>query len=363
MSRTLYLDTESFCETPIKHGLHIYAETVEIMVATYAVDEGSVVTIDYTAPGWEAAHAQLLREIEAAEEIVIQNSAFDRTVLRHAWGLDIPVEKIVDTMVQALAHSLPGSLDKLCPILGVPTDQAKDKAGKALIQLLCKPRPKNATIRRATRLTHPVEWQRFLEYAGSDILAMREVRRRLPKWNYPGNARERELWMLDQKINDRGVAVDMDLAAAAVEATELAKKGLKLKVQELTDGEVESATKRRQFLAHILAEYGIDLPDLQKATLERRLADDRIPEPVKELLRVRLMATVTSTTKYKALMRSTSSDGRLRGTLQFCGASRTGRWAGRLFQPQNIARGTLSWEEVEEAIEAFKAGCADLIYD
>lgn len=363
MTKVFWGDLETFCETPLKNGLHRYAEDVEITVFAWAVDDGPVEVIDCTLPGWELKRDAALAEMFSADEIVFHNSAFDRTVLRHAWGVDVPLDKLIDTMVQALAHSLPGSLDKLCPILGVPTNAAKDKSGKALIQLLCKPRAKNIAIRRATRLTHPVEWQRFLDYAGSDILAMREIRKRLPKWNYPGNVRERELWMLDQKINDRGVAVDMDLAAAAVEATELAKKALKVKVQELTDGEVESATKRRQFLAHILAEYGVDLPDLQKATLERRLADDRIPEPVKELLRVRLMATVTSTTKYKALMRSTSSDGRLRGTLQFCGASRTGRWAGRLFQPQNIARGTLSWEEVEEAIEAFKAGCADLIYD
>jgi len=366
---TLYLDCETFCETPINHGLHRYAEDVEIMIVTYAVDEGAVVTIDYTAPGFEAKHEDLLDLVQLADEIVMHNSAFDRTVMRHAWRLEIPSEKIIDTMAQALAHSLPGSLGTLCSILGVSADAAKDKAGKALIQLLCRPRPKNQKIRRATRHTHPVEWQRFLDYAGSDIVSMREVRKRMPKWNYPGNARERALWVLDQKINDRGVAVDLALAAAAVRATDLAKVGLKAKTQMLTgfDPEtgqgLESTTKRDAFLKYLLGEFGVDLPNMQKGTLERRLADENLPEPVKDLLRIRLMATVTSTTKYKALMRSTSSDGRLRGTLQFCGAARTGRWAGRLFQPQNLMRPTLKQQAILDAIEAFLADCADLLYD
>lgn len=360
---TFYGDTETYCETPLKHGLDRYAEDVEIMVATWAVDGGPVNCIDYTAPGWEEPHQEMLDALFAADVVVFQNSRFDRTVIRHAWGVELPLDKLEDTMVQALAHSLPGSLDKLCGILGVPLDAAKDKAGRSLIQLFCKPRPKNQKIRRATRHTHPVEWSRFLDYAKSDIPSMREVRKRLPKWNYPNNARELELWRLDQKINDRGVPVDLELAKAAVEATERAKKHLAVRTQELTDGLVERATQRDKLLAFILAEYGVMLPDTQKATLERRLADENLPEPLKELLRVRLMATVTSTTKYKALLRSSSSDGLLRGTLQFCGAKRTGRWAGRLFQPQNLMRPTMKQAEIEEAIDAFISGCADLVYD
>ena len=366
---TFYGDTETFCETPLAHGLHRYAEKVEITVFAWAVDEGPVEVIDCTRPGWGDKVKVALAAADAADEQVWQNSAFDRTVLRHAWGYEMPVERVVDTMVQALAHGLPGSLDKLCSVLGVPTDLAKDKAGKQLVQLFCKPRPDKQKIRRATRETHPVEWQRFLDYAGSDILSMREVRKRLPKWNYPANQRERDLWVLDQKINDRGVAVDLALAEAAVRATDLAKKGLKAKTQELTgfDPEtgqgLESTTQRDAFLKYLLGEFGVDLPDMQKGTLERRLADENLPEPVKDLLRIRLMATVSSTAKYKTLLRGTSSDGRLRGTLQFCGAARTGRWAGRLFQPQNLMRPTLKQQAILDAIEAFLADCADLVYD
>ena len=366
---TFYGDSETFCETPLAHGLHRYAEKVEITVLAWAIDEAPVEVIDCTRPGWEDKVKVALAAADAADEQVWQNSAFDRTVMRHAWGYEMPLERIWDTMVQALAHGLPGSLDTLCSILGVPMDLSKHKAGKALVQLFCKPRPKTSKVRRATRHTHPIEWQRFLDYAGSDIVSMREVRKRMPKWNYPGNARERALWVLDQRINDRGVAVDLELAEAAVRATDLAKRGLKAKTQVLTgfDPEtgqgLESTTKRDAFLKYLLGEFGVDLPDMQKGTLERRLADENLPEPVKDLLRIRLMATVTSTTKYKALMRGTSSDGRLRGTLQFCGAARTGRWAGRLFQPQNLMRPSMKQVAILEAIEAFLADCADLVYD
>ena len=358
MTRTLYLDLETYCETPLKNGLHIYAEQVEVMVAAYAFDEGPVRTTEFPS-------GPLLQGlIDEADVIVIQNSAFDRTVLRHALGVIAPPEKIEDTMVQALAHSLPGSLDKLCAVLGVPLDLSKDKAGKALIQLFCKPRPAKSAIRRATKATHPIEWQRFLDYAGSDILAMRAAHKKLPRWNYPGNARERALWVLDQKINDRGVAIDVDLAAKAVLAVGRAQELLKLRTQALTNGEVESASKRDQMLKFILAEYGVELPDFTKATLERRIEDPDLPEPLKELLRVRLMTATTATAKFKTLIKAVSSDARLRGTLQFCGASRTGRWAGRLFQPQNLPRTPKKWKKrIEEVVAAIKADCADLVLD
>lgn len=352
---TLYLDEETFCEEPIRSGLHKYAEKVEVILLAYAFDDDEPTVDEFPT----ADYYQFL--VDQADTIVIQNSAFDRTTARHALGVIIPTEKIVDTMVQALAHGLPGGLDKLCPILGVPADQAKDKAGKQLIQLFCKPPAKNLKRPRATKATHPVEWQRFKDYAASDIRSMREVHKRLPKWNYPNNAREHALWQLDQKINDRGVAVDVDLAAKAVDLVALTQKALAKRTQELTNGEVEAASKRDQMLRHILSEYGVDLPDMQKATLERRIEDPDLPEPLKELLRVRLMTATTATSKFKALMKSVSSDGRLRGLLQFCGAARTGRWAGRIFQPQNLPRTPKAWKKrIEEVIAYIKAECADL---
>ncbi|HIE0705565.1 TPA: DNA polymerase I [Serratia marcescens] len=362
----LWLDLETFCETPIKNGTHAYAEGVEIMLFAWAIDDGPVSVHDFT----EDQHlpAQLLAAL-GDENVLIyaHNSHFDRTMLRHALQRQLPgvvaggVERWRDTMVKALAHGLPGALGALCEVLNVDTDKAKDKAGKQLIQLFCKPRPKNSKLRRATAKSHPAEWQRFVEYAGLDIHAMRAVDAKLPSWNYQGA--ELALWHRDQKINDRGVCVDVELAEAAIAAVGDEQQRLAELTQAMTDGEVQAATQRDAMLRHILDAFGVDLPDMQKSTLERRINDPDLPAPLRELLTIRLAACTTSTSKYKALMKGVSSDGRLRGTLQFCGASRTGRWAGRLFQPQNLPRPTLDQEQIDQGIEALKLGVADLVFD
>ncbi|MBD2797208.1 DNA polymerase I [Xenorhabdus sp. 18] len=361
MSNILWLDLETYSETPIKNGTHAYAEHAEIMLFAWAVNNNPVQVWDVTsgAPMPAELH-QMLHDPNVI--LFAHNSRFDRTVLRHDMPtLHLDISRWRDTMVQALAHGLPGALGALCEVLGIPADKAKDKEGKSLIQLFCKPRPKNVAIRRATSKTHPAEWQRFVAYAGLDIEAMREVHKRLPKWNYQGN--ELALWHRDQQINDRGVRMDMELAIAAVDAVEQEQKRLAKRTQKLTDGDVQAATQRDAMLRHITAAFGVELPDMQKSTLERRIADPDIPVALRELLTIRLQASTTSTSKYKALMNGISADYRLRGTLQFCGASRTGRWAGRLFQPQNLPRATLNQSTIDTGIEALKTDCADLLFD
>lgn len=369
--RLCFLDCETFNETPIKHGSYRYSETVEIMLIQYAIDdpltgeEGPIRVIDLTDGG--GVPQELLDTITDPEVIIIgQNFAqFDRIQLDAALGIQIPVEKIEDLMVQAQSHGLPGGLDKLCAIFKVPDALAKHKEGRSLIQLFCCPRPKNSLIRRATKSTHPVEWQRFLNYAGSDISSMRYLRKVMPRWNYPGTPEARtdeyRLWLLDQKINDRGFAVDLNLARGAVDMVERHKKVMARKSFQMTSGEVASTTQRDALLKHLLSEYGVDLPDMQKGTLERRINDENLPWAVRELLALRLEASGTSQAKYQVLLNSVSSDGRLRGTLVFCGAQRTGRYSARGFQPQNLARPTLEAEEIDAGIEAIKSGAGDLL--
>ncbi|EPP3887222.1 DNA polymerase, partial [Enterobacter hormaechei] len=364
MHNILWGDLETYCEKPITNGTHAYAEGVEVMLFAWAIGDEPVSVWDLTAG--EPIPGRLQKAIADRDTLLyFHNSHFDRTVLRHAIPRLAPdVTRWRDTMVQALAHGLPGALGALgalCEVLGVPQDKAKDKEGKALIQLFCKPRPKNSKLRRATSKTHPEEWRRFVAYAGLDIEAMREVHKRLPKWNYKGA--ELALWHRDQQINDRGVCMDVELAQAAIEAVDLEQKSLAKRTQAMTDGEVQAATQRDALIKHIVESYGVELPDMQRSTLERRMADPDLPSAVKELLAIRLQASTTSTSKYKSLMKGVSSDGRLRGTLQFCGASRTGRWAGRLFQPQNLPRPSLEQDQIDEGIEALKAGCADLLFD
>ena len=364
----LWLDLETYSEVPITNGTHAYAASAEIMLMAWALDDGPVSV-------WDCTRAENMPEaLEAAlddrsVEIWAHNSHFDRTVLRHTYERyanewvcfpGIP-GRWRDTMVQALSHGLPAGLGALCDVLKVPSDKAKDKEGRQLIQLFCKPRPATSKIRRATRLTHPAEWAKFVSYAGLDIEAMRECHKRMPLWNYQGA--ELALWHLDQRINDRGVQMDVPLALAALVAVDQAQRELAARTQELTDGQVVSATKRDQLLVHILESYGVDLPDMQMSTLERRIADPDLPPALRELLAIRLQASTTSTSKYKTLIKGASADGRLRGLLQFNGAGRTGRWAGRLWQPQNLPRPALKQEQIDAGIDALMAGCADLVVD
>lgn len=368
----LYLDTETYSETPITYGTYRYAEDSELMIATWAVDDGPVFAHDFTAD--DVPPFDLVSALLEADEVIAHNAMFDRNVIaKHLPNYSPPIEKWRCCMVRAYEHSLPGSLGKLCEVFQIEEDKSKHQEGRSLVQLFCKPRPKNTKIRRATRLTHPEEWQRFIEYARADISAMRAVWHKLPSWNYggPSEAAMRELsfWHLDQKINDRGMLTDIDLAEAAVRAVAKAQEGLEEEVRELTGYSAEAgtgvgrATQRDELLRYILLEFGVELPDMRKDTLERRLADPGLPEGVKELLRVRLQATTTSTSKYKALLRGVSGDNRLRGTLQFAGAARTARYSGRVFQPQNLpSRGLLPEEDIEFGIEALKEGCADAVF-
>lgn len=354
--RYLYLDSETFSEVPIKNGTHAYAAHAEIIICTWALDDGPVQILDLTIDSRDPELEKLLVDPDVI--VVIHHSHFDRTIIRHVWGIDIPTSRIHDTMVQAMSHGLPGALGTLCEILGLPTDKAKDKDGKRLINLFCKPLGKNRKARRANRETHPGEWQRFLAYAASDVEAMREVMKRMPWVNM--TPIELALWQLDQKINDRGVAIDMELVEAAIKAVDMAQRELAIQTLHMTDGAVGSTTQTAVFRLQVLERFGVDMPNMQMATIEKLIDDESTEPQLREWLSVRLQASSTSTSKYRVLARGTSADGRLRGILQFNGATRTGRWAGRLFQPQNLPRPTLKQKVIDTGIEALKAECAHL---
>lgn len=374
----LWLDLETYSETPIKNGTYRYAEDSEIMLFAYAVG-------DTPAKCWDLTESPYIpEELELAffeaDEFWAQNSMFDRSVLHYQMpDYCPPIDQWRDTMVQALEHSMPGGMEKLGDILRLSADQKKIKDGKALIQLFCKPRPANSTIRRATRLTHPAEWKRFIEYATGDIETTRELHRKMPMWNY--RSKELALWHLDQVINDRGFCVDIELAMAAIETVRLEQTQLRKRTKENTQGQVDSATQRDVMLQHIMQEFGIDLPDMTKSTLQRRIDDPELPAALRELLVLRLQATSTSTSKYKALINAVNADGRCRGTIQFCGAQRTGRGAGRTFQPHNLPRLEqeiiASWhgisprmlkehhitEYLDTSVDAIKGGVADMLFN
>lgn len=366
--KKLYCDLETYSPVPIKNGTHAYAEKAEVLLWAYAVDDGPVRCWD-VASG-EPMPCELDDGIEDPQTVLIGHNwgMFDSVILDHAMPViaaKLPMERVYDTVVQALSHSLPGALAKLCEIFKLSESDSKKKTGRQLIQLFCILPAKNAKRGRGTAQTHPKQWAEFIEYAKADITSMRILHKKMPQVNYRiDGGDELELWRLDQTINKRGFLVDTDLAESAVRAMAREQKALAKRTQELTNDEVSKATRRDEMLRHVLSEYGIDMPDMQKATLKAAIDDTNLPSVLRELLSVRLQSCSTSTAKYQTLLKAVSADGRLRGTLQFCGASRTGRWGGRLFQPQNLpSRTKLKEHEVDAGIAMLKSDCLDLMTD
>lgn len=362
----LFLDFETFSEADLKKvGAYAYAEhpTTEVLICTYAFDDEPVQVWDCTngsdMPGdLRRALRRLVKPNSRIKMVWHNGSMFDRLIMKHCWYFDIPVSNTIDTMIWAFRHALPGSLDALCEVLGVSADNAKDKRGKALIKRFSKPTPKNYKIRRYTAETHPDEWALFIKYAVSDITAMREVFHKLPRW---GNSEfEDRVLELDQLINDRGFKVDVALAESAIEAVEKHKAQLQEEAQRKYGGSLTG----KDFLP-ILRELAPAhrIHNAQKSTLNDLLADDDLPDDARTIIEMRLGAASTASTKYNPLLLGRSSDDRRRGCLQYGGAKRTLRWAGKGFQPQNLARGYYHDDELDKGISALLKGRAHRRFD
>ena len=362
----IYADTETFSSQDLSRvGAARYAEDAQIILWSYAEnDEPAKVWDRVSNPQMPADLKRMWERLFADPDarVVMHNGMnFDRQVFASNGFGEIPAEKIIDTMVLAYEHALPGSLEQLCEAFRLDADHAKDKDGKRLIQIFCKPLPKNYKLTRATPQTHPAEWERFKNYARLDIESMRAIYKKLPKWN--ATAQERRLQALDAVINSRGMCIDLELAKGAVETAARHRTHLAARTQKLTGGAVSAATQRDALLEYLRTEWGLDLASATRAEVEKRIAEPGIPEPVKELLRIRIASTKISVQKFQSVLNAACEDGRLRGCLQFRGASRTGRFSGRIFQPQNLARPTMRNDEIEFAIEATKGGLLDTFYE
>lgn len=357
----LWVDLETWSKCDIKKcGGYRYAEdpSTEITLFGYAVGNSPAKVWDLTTG--DEMPEDLREAVNNPETVFIaHNSMFDRNVLKHKLGAPFgDPKRWKDTMILAYSVGLPGALGLLSEVLGLPQDKAKDKDGHRLVLKFCKP---TATGKRWTRENAPEDWSRFVNYCRLDVEAMREMTKRIYAWN--STPQLWADWHCDQIINDRGIKIDMDLVAGALKCADEVKAEGDAAMSEATDGEVQTAMQRDELLKHILVMYGVSLPNLQKATLEKRLNDENLPEPVRELIALRLSSAVASVAKYRALDRAAGADGRIRGTTQFMGASRTGRFAGRIFQPQNLPRGTMKPAQVEEAIDAIKSDLVPVLYD
>ncbi len=355
--KTLYIDVETYSATPIKAGTARYAETSEIMIVAYAMDNEPVQVWDRTAQRY-APVGLVAALADPGVRIKAWNAMFERQVFLNdpffrAAALD--VGRWWCCMVQAMLHGFPGSLSGACRALGLPEDRQKSDEGRNLIRRFTKPPPPNHIADRYDRDTHPAEWRRFLDYAEQDVVAMRAATAELPTWNC---ALDMPLWHLDQVINDRGFKVDVDLAEAGARASVAEKKALTAQFLTLVNGAVGGPTQRAKLLAYMEDRWAPGIPNTRRETLEAYIRDNpNAPCDLVELMHLVMSANKTSTAKYATLASATSRDGRFRCGLAFSGAARTRRYAGRTFQPQNLpSRGLPPQDEIDRYAAALKTG-------
>lgn len=344
--RTLAIDVETYCELDIKNvGAYRYCEhpSFEIMLFAYAYDDEPVQIIDFM--NGETLPFEIIEDLENPE---VLKTAFNANFERNAiigdgyWpnGIsDMNPAQWDCTMIQALRMGLPGSLDMVGKALNFQEDKQKMKEGKSLIQYFCKPcKPTKANGGRTRNLPEhdPEKWELFKEYCKQDVEVERSIRKKLSK--YKTTEKEKRLWDLDQEINDRGINLDLILAQKAIECDEQFKDRLTKEAIELTGlSNPNSPTQLKKWLSE---KVGYEVTSLTKDSIPKLLeaAED---ENVKRVLELRQLMAKTSIKKYQAMESARCEDGRVRGLLQFYGANRTGRWAGRLVQVQNLPQNHL----------------------
>lgn len=358
----LWLDRETFSELDLKVvGTYHYADDAEDLLISYAIDDAPATVWDCTA---EPIPTELHIGMTNAAVVWAHNAQFDKAVHNGPaqWHLPpIALARWQCSMSLALSHALPASLSELCAVLDVPENLSKLDEGKKLIRLFCMLQPETRKVRRATRLTHPQEWERFKAYAVNDIEAMRECVRRMPRWNWDNTAVAE--WHCDQRINERGFYADRELTQAGIRAAVAEKLRIGTRFRELTEGVVDRPSQRAQFMAFLNERFGLNLDNTRGDTFQQELKDPTLDTRCAELMRLSIASNKTSTAKYAALDPAIQADQRFRGGLQFAGAGRTRRWAGRMFQAQNLpSRGLPDADQVDLYIDMLKVNSHDLYF-
>lgn len=358
--RTLGIDIETYSSVDLgKCGVHKYAASpdFEILLFGYAYDDDPVTVIDLASG--EDLPAEIINDLLDPDVLKTAfNAPFEMTCLAAALHRkSLPPDQWEDTAVRARELGLPGSLEAVGAALGLSEAEAKDKAGAALIRFFSKPRKptKNDPRTRNLPMHDPDRWALYKKYNAQDVVAERAIRKRIER--YPIHPREEVLWVIDQGINTRGVLCDVQLAQNAVSMDETIKDRLLAEAQKLTG--LQNPKSIPQLKTWIEEQTNVAVDSLGKASIGQ-VKETATPE-VLEMLRLRESLAKTSTEKYSAMLRCADSDGRIRGLTQFYGAGRTGRWAGRLVQLQNLPRNTLPEEELDFAREIVRAGDLEIL--
>lgn len=364
--RTLAIDIETFSSVSLlKSGVYAYAESpdFEILLFGYAWDDEPVTVIDL------ASGQDLPQELQDAlydPEILKTafNASFERTCLSAFMGAVTPPEQWSCTAVMARELGLPGSLEAVGVVLGLPDDKQKLKTGKALIRYFsipCKPTKTNGQRERNLPQHDPDRWALYVDYNRQDVESERAIRKKLAR--FPVIDTEQPLWVLDQHINDRGVGVDIAFAQRAIGMDEVIKERLFSQAKTLTG--LENPKSTAQLKDWIEETAGVEVESLRKDKISA-LRDDADNDEVNEMLDIRAGLAKTSTEKYNAMLRTACTDNRIRGLTLFYGASRTGRWAGRLVQMQNLPQNKMPDRDLDTArqlVAANDLGTLELLFD
>ena len=345
MHRVMGVDIETYSSVDLTEaGVYAYVEApdFDILLISYIFDdwgEDDVKTIDCfdADPDMMAEFCEALTDPQIVKTAF--NANFERTCLAKWLQKPMPPEEWRCTMVKALTLGLPGNLAGAGEALGLPAEKLKDPQGKALIQFFSKPcKPTRTNGQRTRNLPEhdPAKWQLYKNYNRQDVVTEQEILRKLSIYKTPED--EQQLWALDQHMNDNGVALDIPMVEKIVAYDTRRRQELQEEAQELT------GLKNPNSLAQLkrwLAKQGVEMTSVTKDTIAEALRDPELPAVVRRVLEIRTALGKTSVAKYSTMLVAHCQDHRLRGILQFYGANRSGRWAGRLVQTHNLAKNSL----------------------
>lgn len=345
MHRVMGVDIETYSSVDlIKSGVYAYTEApdFDILLIGYKYDDEDEVHVIDTLAVDRDFNEELYEFRQALTDPSIVKTAFnanfERTCLAKWIGADMPPEEWRCTMVKALTMGLPGNLEGAGTALGLPEDKLKDPQGKALIQFFskpCKPTRTNGQRTRNLPAHDPEKWKLFIAYNRQDVITEQEILKKLAVYKIPDS--EQALWSLDQHMNDNGVNLDIPMVEKIVEYDNQRRRELQEEARAITGlTNPNSLAQLKQWLVN----QGVRMTSITKDTIAEALAGNP-PEKVRRMLEIRTALGKTSVAKYSTMLTAVSRDHRLRGILQFYGANRSGRWAGRLVQTHNLAKNSL----------------------
>lgn len=349
------IDIETYSSNDIsKCGAYKYveAEDFEILIIAYSIDGGPVSAIDMTKVDNEPFHADYETFKIALFDPEVRkyafNANFERVCLAQHFNKEMPPEEWTCTMVNVTRIGLPASLDKVGEVLNLQNQ--KDKAGKNLIRYFsvpCKPTKVNGGRTRNLPQHDPKKWQQFIDYCVRDVEVEMSIATKIK--DFPVTKEEQKYWSLDQHINDRGIKLSKSLMLGANELDKISKAELLKQATKITG--LENPNSPSQLLKWLNEEQGLDIPNLQKKTVQEYLK--YATGKAKQMLEIRLQMSKTSVKKYNKMHDMMCGDERVRGLFQFYGAG-TGRWAGRGVQLQNLTKHYISDTELNIARDFIK---------